>query len=122
MTEELSRELSILLEEGKRRLEENPEAEQVIVVKTAKGQVCHFANRAVTAGDRRDEDAFLAELAHGGETELRALVCLWQGQALDVPSFHFRSRLLELCPNNKDAVVLLQGEDVLLAKKLEVLM
>lgn len=119
MADTLANGFSGLLDEAKRLLQAEPPAEQVIVVKTAKGSVCHLLNRSIRAGDTTDEDAFFTMLSDRGETAIQAVLCMWSDRSIDLPSNHFRRRLAELCPDNKNAVVLLQGENDFIMKRLE---
>ena len=117
MTNRPKDELLALLEQVKGLVEAEPAAQQVIVVKTAKGNVYHVSNRDVESG--ADEDGLLRQLRDGEHTQIQAVVCIWQeGGALDVPSIRFRQQLLELDPRNGDALLPLQGENVLVARTL----
>ena len=113
---------SHFLDEAERLLRAEPSAEQVIAVRTAKDSVLHLLNRSIMDGGTGDEDAFFAMLSDRGERAVRAVLCMWHDGTIDLPSIHFRRRLIELCPGNKDAAVLLQGEGTLITKKLEALM
>lgn len=113
-------EISALLEGTERLVEAEQGAQQVIAVKTAKGNVYHFPNHCV--GEPSEEDAFLEMLLEQGDAEIQYILCMWHNYQLDVPSLHFRRRLVEICPRNKDAVVLLLGENVFHAKRVEQLM
>lgn len=104
-------ELYALLEEAERQVQANPEAEQVIVVKTAKANMYHFANYDITSGSRADEDRFVELLREQDDTEVQYLVAMWNNGGVDLPSHHFRSRLLEPSPKNGEAVMPLQGEE-----------
>ena len=104
-------ELHTLLEEAERLLRENPEAEQVIVAKTAKGNLHHCANHRILAGDPTEEVRFVQLLRERGDTEIRCLAALWSNGCADVPSMHLRERLLELSEKNAEAVLPLRGED-----------
>lgn len=103
-------ELYALLEEARRQVRENPDAEQIIVVKTAKGNLYHFANYGVISGSTADEVRFVALLREKEDTEILYLVAMWSSGGVDLPSHHLRSRLLELSPKNGEAVMPLQGE------------
>lgn len=115
----LTSEFYYLLDEAEKLIRADPSADQVIVVRTAKGSVCHLLNRSIMAGDTKEEDAFFTMLIDREETAIQAVVCMWNNRSIDLPSSHFRHRLMELCPDNQNAVVLLQGENALIVKKLE---
>lgn len=117
MTDRQKDELLGLLEQAKGLVEAEPAAQQVIVVKTAKGNVYHVSNRDVEIG--ADEDGLLRQLRDGEDTQVQAVACMWkEGGALDVPSIRFRQLLLELDSRNGDALLPLQGENVLVARTL----
>ena len=101
-------ELLGLLEQARELAKMESTAQQVILVKTAKGNVYHVSNRDVERGLRETEDS-----------TVQAVVCLWQeGGVPDVPSLRFRRLLLELNPRNGDALLPLQGENTLKARAL----
>ncbi len=51
------------------------------------------------------------------------LVALWQeGRNPDLPAFALRRKLLALCPENRDALILLLGEGHFLAKPLSAML
>lgn len=104
-------ELRALLEEAEHLLRADPKAEQVIVVKTAKGDLQHCANHDILSGDTAEEVRFAEELRRRDDGEIRCLAALWSNGCADVPSMHLRERLLELSEKNAEAVLPLRGED-----------
>ena len=117
MTDRQKDQLLGLLEQAKGLMEAEPTAQQVIVVKTAKDNVYHVSNQNVENG--ADEDGLLRQLRDGEDTQVQAVACMWkEGGALDVPSIRFRQLLLELDSRNGDALLPLQGENVLVARTL----
>lgn len=105
-------ELLGLLEQARELAKMESTAQQVILVKTAKGNVYHMANQ--NAETPADEDRLLALLRETEDSTVQAVVCLWQeGGVPDVPSLRFRRLLLELDPRNGDALLPLQGENTL---------
>ena len=107
-------ELLGLLEQARELAKMESTAQQVILVKTAKGNVYHMANQ-----NAADEDRLLALLRETEDSTVQAVVCLCQeGGVPDVPSLRFRRLLLELNPRNGDALLPLQGENTLKARAL----
>lgn len=104
------RELYAVLEEAEHRIQENPDADQVIVVKTSKANVYHFANYQVQAGNREDEIRFINLLREQDDKEILYLAAMWNNGEVDLPSHHFRSLIMELSPRNGEAVMPLRGE------------
>lgn len=97
-----------LIGEAKTQVRLNPSAEQVVVVK-AKNHIRYFMNN-VMDGNYEDEERFIQQIVDENDAELKYIVCMWNAYALDVPSFHLRKRLLEICPKNAEAIMILQGE------------
>ena len=107
----MEKKLYDLLEVAEQQVKVNPEADQVIAVKTAKGNVYHFANHGVLTGNTAGESRFAQMLEEQGDTEILCLVALWNNGCVDVPSMHFRCSLLELDPRNGETVMLLRSEN-----------
>ena len=107
----MDKELHTLLEKAERQLRANPEADQVIVLKTAKENLYCFANHGIMNGDTADEGRFVQMLRDTDDTEVRCLVAVWKNGCVDLPSMHFRCALLELDPRNGEAAVLLRSEN-----------
>lgn len=78
---------------------------------TAKGNI--FG--AVTEDGRKYyescADKVFEQLADSQETEVGRIVCLWDGGPLDISSYYFRKKLCDLNENNKNAEMLLEGEN-----------
>ncbi len=95
---------------AKEQMQNNPKAEQIVVLRTDKPWVYSFENRVLSHGSE-DEDKLIQDLIENGDTNVRYIVCMWkEALALDVPSYHFRKRLLEISEKNAEAEILLQGE------------
>lgn len=112
-------EYEMLIAEAKALLAEAPGAQQVIVVRSAKGNIYHLANTCVETS--ADEDCYLDLLRDADDTAVAALVCMWKDGTLDVPSMHFRKGLLALNPANAAAELPLQSLHCLTVKRLEAL-
>lgn len=114
----LAKELFSLQDAARKLLRQAPDTEQVIVLKTAGKTVFQFPNDPYDE-QREAENRFLQALQDGGDIRISYLVCMWKTGGVDVPSMHFRQQLLELCRENGEAFVLLQGEAGPVAKKLK---
>lgn len=110
----------LLFEKGEQIACEHPSAKQVIVVKTTKDHVYYFLNTEPL--EPVDEDRFLNLIREKEDVQIRKMVCMWNGSDVDLPHIRFRQRLVELCPENGDAYILLQGEGHYVAQKLSVTM
>lgn len=94
---------------AEQQIQNNPNVEQVVVLRTDAPWVYSFENRVLSHGSE-DEDRLLQELIDKGDTVVEYIVCMWKDGGLDTPSHHFRKRLLELSEKNAEAKILLQGE------------
>lgn len=108
-----------LMFEAEKTCCEHPDAEQVIAVKTEKGNTYILVNRNVMSGDYSDENSFIQMLREKDDTETQYLVCKWNGKTVDVPSFHFREQLLNINPKNENTALLLQGFGAYIVKPLK---
>lgn len=78
---------------------------QVLVVKTENGEITVFENDLSSTR----EAYFLSEQ----KETLAALLCVWANGQIDLPSMNIRKRLIEINPKNADAVVYLQGKEII---------
>ena len=78
---------------------------QVLVVKTENGEITVFENDL--SSDRE------AQFLSAQEKILVALLCVWANGQIDLPSMNIRKRLIEINPKNADAVVYLQGKEII---------
>ena len=95
-----------LIQEVRKYMLEHQAAEQVIVVKTAKGNVRFFANNVL---DQKyvEEKEFVRKLVEQDDTVIQYIVCMWNDESLDLPSMNFRKLLLEVNEENKYAEIYL---------------
>lgn len=112
-----------LLAEADRLLENDTVHEQIVLVKTAKGNIYHTFQDAMTGYDPMRDIEFMDMLAEKGDAQISYLVVLWNPKAktvqllhqnipyaLEVPGWCLRSGLLDLAPGNEDALLILLGE------------
>ena len=95
-----------LIQEVRKYMLEHQAAEQVIVVKTAKGNVRFFANNVL---DQKyvEEKEFVRKLVEQDDTVIQYIVCMWNDESLDLPSMNFRKLLLDVNEENKYAEIYL---------------
>jgi hypothetical protein len=94
--------------------------DQIIALRTASGRIFVMENRDILSGDTGDEALFLHSMQMQGQTQVTHLVCRWFDGSIDLPSIHFREKLLEINGNNMDTWILLQGESGYVAKQLQI--
>ena len=98
--------LTTLIQEARNHISEHPSAEQVIVVKTAKGNIRFFANNVLDQ-KYEEEKEFVQKLVEEDDIELEYIVCMWDDFNLDLPSMNFRKLLLEVNEENNNAKICL---------------
>ena len=107
-----------LKEEAKKKIEIEQNVDQVIVVRTNSKKIYHFVNHGISI---EEEMQFIGFLRKNNDTIITELLCLWSSKELDVPSWNFRTLLMELHPNNKKAKLVLQGKEGYVIKELSML-
>ena len=109
-TEEIKARFRELRESAEQRLREEPEAQQVTALRSARGGIYIFSSRDWT--DPAPEEALLQTLRDSGDTVIEQLVYIWQHDCcLDLPSMRFRRALLALDERNADTLILLNSMD-----------
>lgn len=119
-----------LLEEADMLLENDTVNEQLVLVKTAKGNIYHTCNQITSGYDEANDRAFMDMLREKEDTEVRFLVALWNPRAVpllqpdlpyapDIPGWCLRKGLVELDSANEETLVLLLGEGVYHARTLK---
>lgn len=103
-------------------LSDNPDTQQVIVLKTVKGNLYFIVNHSITDGDHQDEDACLQTLREKDDTQVLSILALWDNHSPEVTSAHFNLGLIALNPENEDARIFLQGRECIMAKRLKVVL
>jgi len=90
--------------------ENSAKAAQFLVMQTERGEISVFPNDL--SAER--EEYILSEL----HEPLSAVLCVWAGGQLDVPSMRVRKGLMDLDPRNAEAAVFLVGERGINARRL----
>ena len=103
--------LEHLMEKAIRAMAEESGAEQVIALQTAAGNVHVIFNQQVMAGNYEAEKQLLGLLEQARDTHVLYVAALWRNGCADLPSFHFRRRLIELDHRNFETLLLMQGAD-----------
>ena len=112
--EQLAAMLENTLTEARKRAGAESSETQILAVVTERGPR-YFELDYGTPGTT-GEDAVLEALKE--DRKVLAVLCMWKGESLDVPSRTLRQGIMALAPENGEAYVLLQGKDRVLAKKL----
>lgn len=102
-------EFEVLVGEAKNEIRLHPEAEQVVVVRTAKNRIRSFAFQTMEEIVQED-NVFVNQLVEQDDAEIKYIVCMWSNYGLDVPAFSLIKSFLAASAKNEDAFMVLQGE------------
>lgn len=102
-------EFEVLVGEAKNEIRLNPDAEQVVVVRTTKNRIRSYTFDSMSEIIAAD-NAFVRQLVEQDDVEIKYIVSMWNNYGLEVPSIQLRKCLLEVSPKNGEALVVLQGE------------
>lgn len=83
----------------------------VLVLRTAKNNIYHCVITNGCSNYENEEKAFLDNLRQNDDLEVSQMVCMWHDGSLDISSFTFRDMLCKLHENNKNAEMILTGEN-----------
>lgn len=119
ITEEIKSEFNVLVQEVEKQVELNSTAELMITVKTAKGNIYTCVNHNILSGDYEDENQFIKMLVDKDDVKIKYFVCMWSSGELEVPFAHFRNSILEICPENENAIWVAQGADKLILRTIK---
>ena len=89
---------------GIRELEKAKDADGVTIIRTGEKEYCFPIDLKTDF-----VSTILAALEQDAKVEY--IVHMWKNHWLDLPAYDLRKGLVELCPKNKDAKLMLIGED-----------
>lgn len=115
-------EFHLLKNHAEALLSANPDTQQVIVLRTIKGNLYSVVNRCIFDGDHREEDACLQQLSEKDDTQVLSILAMGDAHWPEVTSTHFNLGLIALNPENDDARIFLQGRECIMAKRLKVVL
>lgn len=116
---ETTKQFYMLYEEAKKQAQLHPSAEQIIAVKTAKGNTYTFPNYTMLT-THEDEGRFVRMLQDRQDAQVRHLVCLMMpGREIEISSFFLRNALLHADPKNEETTMLLQADIGLMVKTIK---
>ncbi len=93
-------------------LRESPEADGITLLKTDSGKEYRYQFGMDDISDVRNG------LVHSGDPRVLYLIHVWRDHTLDVPPYDLRSVLLEVLPENRDALMLLTGKESFIVRSL----
>lgn len=97
-----------LLEIGYDLLAASVTDQQVIVLRTEKGNTYSGISIGEDMSDHTPEDALLKTLQAADDTHVLHLVCVWYTKQVDIPSMRFRKALLEMDSRNGETQILME--------------
>ena len=69
-----------------------------------------------------EEKKLLEKLKASGDTEIRYVLCMWQDNNVDIPSFAFRKMLCDLDQKNQEAILFVMTTEGISATKMSATM
>ena len=115
-------EIAELMEALRKQLQENPDAEQIVGVKTVNNNLYFAVNRDIRNGDYQKEKELFNALRKNRDRQVAYFVTMWNDQTPDMCSHNFRKGLLQLDPENKNAMTVLRGAEKYYVKPLSSLL
>ncbi len=95
---------------------------QAIVLHSAAGNEYSAMIRNALSGEKTDEAALLRKVQKAKDCEIRFVLCMWQNQCIDIPSFAFRKLLLDLNEKNAESSLFVVSADGISQTKLSATM
>lgn len=95
---------------------------QAVVLFSALGNEHGAVFRDAIAEDNSDEMALIESLKAADDTEIKYVLCMWQGNAIDIPSYRLRKMLCELNCQNSESVLIVMTFDGISGIKVAVTM
>lgn len=115
-------EFHLLKSHAEALLSANPDTQQVIVLRTVKGNLYSVVNHCIFDGDYREEEACLRQLREKNDTQVLSILAMGDAHWPEVTSAHFNLGLVALNPENDDARIYLQGRDCIIVRRLKVVL
>lgn len=78
---------------------------QAIVVLSTTGNEYSAIIRNALSEEKANEESLLQNLRETNDNEICFILCMWQDEHIDIPSFAFRKSLLSLNEKNSEAML-----------------
>ena len=91
-------------------IEKNRNSMSVSIMTKSGNCITGIIHDAVSS-DHSDEKKLLNMVKATGEIEIIRILCMWQEGCFDMPSYNFREMICDVHPNNKNAEMLVSGEN-----------
>ena len=76
---------------------------QAIVLRSSKENEYGIVIRNALSEEKSDEQVLLQKIQDAKDSEICFVLCMWQDQCIDIPSYNFRKSLLKLNEKNSEA-------------------
>ena len=107
------------------RLLDNAEKEQntqaIVLCSSTKTEYSAIIKNACSR-ELTEEKALLEKLKIANDTEIRYVLCMWQNNEIDIPSFAFRKMMMELETKNTESLIFVLTADGVSSIKLSTTM
>lgn len=84
---------------------------QAIVLLSRTGREYGAVIEDALSKDKSEEKTLIDSLFSANDTKVNCILCMWQDDAIDIPSFAFRKMLLEIDPSNNDCGIFVTTAD-----------
>lgn len=91
---------------------------QAIVLSTAAGNEYSAVISNALSEEKTDETDLLEKLKEAEDTNIRYVLCIWQDNSIDIPSFAFRNMLYTLNSKNSDSLLFVMTDNGVSVMKL----
>ena len=84
---------------------------QAVVLFSAQGNEYGTVIKDAIVEDTSDEIALIESLKAADDTEIKYILCMWQGNTIDIPSYRLRKMLRELNCQNAESLLIVMTFD-----------
>jgi len=84
---------------------------QAIVLYSVTGNQYGAVISNALSEEMTEETTLLNKAILARDTEIRYVLCMWQDQSIDIPSYAFREKLCACNPKNKDSLLFVMTSD-----------
>ena len=84
---------------------------QAIVLHSSTGNDYSTIIRNALSEEKADEESFIRKIQENQDSEMTFVLCMWQDQCIDIPSFAFRNLILNLNEKNSDSTLFVMTAD-----------
>ena len=90
--------------------EKNQYTQAIVLHSSAGNEYSTIIRNALSEG-KADEESCLHKIQEAKDCEICFVLCMWQDQCIDIPSFAFRNLLLDLTEKNSESTLFVMTAD-----------